>query len=51
MVSSELEELVTSVDRLLIMRRGRVVQVITELHSVDQGHVVAAAAGSKSNED
>lgn len=51
MVSSELEELVTSVDRLLIMRRGRVVQVITELHSVDQGQVVAAAAGSKSHED
>lgn len=45
MVSSELDELVTCVDRLLIMRNGRVQREITDFGALDDGEVVAVAAG------
>jgi ribose transport system ATP-binding protein len=51
LVSSELEELISSVDRLIIMRRGRVEQIITDLQTVDQGQVVTVAAGGLANVD
>ncbi len=44
-VSSELDELVTCVDRLLIMRNGRVEREITDFTDLDDANVVAAAAG------
>ena len=51
MVSSELDELVTCVDRLIIMRQGRVERVITDLNTVDQADVVSTAAGRKIHAD
>jgi len=49
LVSSELDELITCVDRLIIIRGGVVERIVTELHSIDQGDVVATAAGVNTN--
>jgi ribose transport system ATP-binding protein len=46
LISSELDELVSSVDRLLVMRGGVVVHETTDLGETDEGHLVATAAGA-----
>jgi ribose transport system ATP-binding protein len=46
LISSELDELVSSVDRLLVMRGGVVVHETTDLGSTDEGQLVATAAGA-----
>jgi ABC-type sulfate/molybdate transport systems ATPase subunit len=44
LVSSELPELMGVADRIVVMYKGRIVQVVPRAE-FDAGHIVAAAAG------